>query len=169
LLLVNLHLPPQPDTGQVRTATASSTTTPCTVSLSTLLISAHSLCPNVTVTLAPGKSTATSKVQDVTIGIPGLPVIKATAIQSVSTSTCTAATGSVTIANLTIGGVAVNANVGPNTGIDLGGLAKLILNEQLPVPGADRGLTVNALHVLVLDGTVNVVVASATSDAHNCS
>ncbi|GAA1956971.1 choice-of-anchor P family protein [Catenulispora subtropica] len=59
-----------------------------------------------------------------------------------------------------------NTNVGPNTGIDLGGLAKLILNEQLPVPGADRGLTVNALHLQVLDGTV--VVASATSDAHNC-
>lgn len=56
----------------------------------------------------------------------------------------------------------------PNTGINLGGLAKLILNEQLPVAGADHGLTVNALRLLVLDGTVNVVVASATSDAHNC-
>jgi len=168
LLLAQLHLPPQPDTGTIRTATALSTTTPCTVSLTTLLITAHSLCPNVTVTLAPGTSTATSTVQDVTIGIPGLPVIKATAIKSVSISACTGSSGSVTIANLTVGGVAVNTDVGPNTGLDLGGLAKLILNEQLPVPGADHGLTVNALHVLVADGTVNVVVASATSDAHNC-
>jgi hypothetical protein len=168
LLLAQLHVPPQPDTGSVRTATALSTTTPCTVSLTTLLITAHSLCPNVTVTLAPGTSTGTSTVQDVTVGIPGLPGIKATAVKSLSTSTCTGSTGSVTIANLTVGGLAVNTGVGPNTGINLGGLAKLILNEQLPVPGADHGLTVNALHVLVADGTVNVVVASATSDAHNC-
>jgi hypothetical protein len=105
----------------------------------------------------------------VTIGIPGLPVLKATAIQALSTSTCTAATGTVTIANLTIGGIAVDTNVAPNTGINLGGLAKLILNEQLPVAGADQGRTVNALHLQVLDGTVDVIVASATSDAHNCS
>jgi hypothetical protein len=166
LLLVQLDLPPQPDTGEVRTASALSTTTPCTLSISTLLISAHSLCPNVTVTLNPGTSVGTSTVQDVTIGIPGLPVIKATAIKAVSTTQCaTGSSGAVTIANLTVGGLAVNANVGPNTGIDLGGLAKLVLNEQVPIPG---GLTVNALHVSVLGGTVDVVVASATSDAHNC-
>lgn len=52
-------------------------------------------------------------------------------------------------------------------GIDLGGTAKLILNEQTPVPGADKGLTVNALHLQVLGQAVDVV-ASATSDAHNC-
>ncbi|MFL6115892.1 MAG: choice-of-anchor P family protein [Catenulispora sp.] len=168
LLLAHLNLPPQPDTGPITTAGALSTTTPCTATISGLLISAHTLCPNVTVTLAPGTSTGTSTVQDVTIGIPGLPVIKATAIKALSKTTCTASAGSVTIANLTVGGVAVNTSVGPNTGISLGGLAKLILNEQTPVPGADKGLTVNALHVEVLDGTVDVVVASATSDAHHC-
>jgi hypothetical protein len=168
LLLVHLTVPPQPDTGPVRTAAAFTTTTPCTVTISSLLINAHTLCPNVTVTLAPGTSVGTSTVQDVTIGIPGLPVIKATAIKSVSTTTCGGSSGAVTIANLTVGGIAVNANVGPNTGIDLGGGAKLLLNEQTPVPGADHGLTVNALHLSVLGGTVDVVVASATSDVHNC-
>lgn len=168
LLLAQLHLPPQPDTGQITTASALSTTTPCTLTVSSLLINAHTLCPNVTVTLAPGTSTGTSTVQDVSIGIPGLPVIKATAIKSVSTTTCAASSGTVTIENLTIGGIAVNTHVGPNTGIDLGAGAKLLLNEQTPVPGADKGLTVNALHLQVLGGTVNVVVASAESDAHNC-
>jgi len=168
LLLAHLHLPPQPDTGEITTASAMSTTTPCTVSVSSLLINAHTLCPNVTVTLAPGTSTGTSTVQGVTIGIPGLPVIKATAVKALSKTTCAAASGTVTIENLTIGGVAVNTDVGPNTGIDLGGGAKLLLNEQTPVPGADKGLTVNALHLQVLGGTVNVVVASAESDAHNC-
>ena len=70
--------------------------------------------------------------------------------------------------DLTIGGVAVNVNVGPNTTVDVAGLAKLVINEQLPVPGADKGLTVNALHLTGLGGAVDVVVASATSDAHNC-
>lgn len=168
LLLAQLTLPPQPDTGQITTASATSTTTPCTATISSLLIGAHTLCPKVTVTLAPGTSTATSTVQDVTIGVPGLPVIKATAIQSLSKTTCTGSSGTVTIANLTVGGLAVNTDVGPNTGIDLGGGAKLILDEQTPVPGADHGLTVNALHLQVLGQAVDVVVASATSDAHNC-
>ena len=156
-------------TYNITTAGAMSTTTPCTATISSLLITASTLCPNVTVTLAPGTSTGTSTVQNVTIGIPGLPVIKATAIKSLSRTTCAASSGSVTIANLTVGGVAVNTSGGPHTGISLGGAAKLILNEQTPVPGADKGLTVNALHVEVLDGTVDVVVASATSDAHDCS
>jgi hypothetical protein len=70
--------------------------------------------------------------------------------------------------NLTIGGVAVNVNVGPNTTVDVAGVATLVLDEQLPVPGADKGLTVNALHLTGLGGAVDVAVASATSDAHNC-
>jgi hypothetical protein len=169
LLLLSLTVPPTPDTGPVRTASAGSTTTPCTAHLAALLvINANVLCANVTTTLAPGTSTATSSVANVTIGVPGLPVITATAVKATSTTTCAAATGTTTITNLTIGGVAVNVNVGPNTTIDVAGLAKLVLNEQLPVPGADKGLTVNALHLTGLGGGVDVVVASATSDAHNC-
>jgi hypothetical protein len=95
-------------------------------------------------------------------------VIKATAIRSVSTSTCSGATGSVSITSLTVGGLPVNTAVGPNSGIDLGVVGKLVLNEQLPVPGADQGLTVNALHVEALAGAVDVVVGSSTSDIHNC-
>lgn len=169
LLLASLHLPPQPDTGAVRTASPLTTTTPCAASLSTLLITADGICPNVKVTVAPGTSVGTSTVQDVTIGIPGLPVITATAIRSISTTTCSASAGSVTIGNLTIGGTPVDTQVAPNSGIDLGGGARLILNEQLPVPGADHGMTVNALHLTVLGGAVDVVLASSTSDIHNCA
>jgi hypothetical protein len=169
LLLLSLTVPPTPDTGAVRTASAGSTTTPCLAHLGALLvINANALCANVTTTLAPGTSTATSTVANVTIGVPGLPVITATAIKATSTTTCAASSGTTTITNLTIGGVAVNVNVGPNTAINVAGLAKLVLNEQLPVPGADKGLTVNALHLTGLGGAVDVVVASATSDAHNC-
>lgn len=169
LPLLSLGVPPTPDTGSIRTAMAGSTTTPCTANVNVLLvISANALCANVTTTLAPGTSTATSTVANVTIGVPGLPVITATAIKATSTTTCAASSGATTIANLTIGGVPVNVNVGPNTTINVAGLAKLVLNEQTPVPGADKGLTVNALHLTGLGGAVDVVVASATSDAHNC-
>ncbi|HEX4705114.1 MAG TPA: Ig-like domain-containing protein [Pseudonocardiaceae bacterium] len=169
LLLLNLTVPPTPDTGQVRTATASSTTTPCTAHVGALLvISADVLCANVTTTLAPGTSTATATVANTTIGIPGLPVITATAIKATSTTTCSGSSGATTIANLTIGGIPVNLNVGPNTTINVAGLAKLVINEQVPVPGADKGLTVNALHLTGLGGAIDVVVSSATSDAHNC-
>lgn len=168
LLLLNLTLPPQPDTGQIRSADPLTTTTPCAASVDSLLITAHGLCPNVTVTTAPGKSVGTSTVQDVSIGIPGLPVIKATAIKATATTTCSAATGAVSISSLTVAGVPVNLDVAPNTSIDLGGGARLLLNEQIPVAGADHGLTVNALHLTVLGKTVDVVVGSATSDIHNC-
>lgn len=53
-------------------------------------------------------------------------------------------------------------------GVNFGGAAKLILNERTPMPGVDQGLTVDALHVEVAGGTVDVVVGSATSDAHHC-
>jgi len=35
------------------------------------------------------------------------------------------------------------------------------------VPGADQGLTVNAVHVTIVGGE-DVIIASATSDMHNC-
>jgi hypothetical protein len=167
LLLLSLTIPPTPNTRPVRTARASSTTTPCTVSVTTLLVTAHALCANVTTTLAPGTSTVTSSVQDITIGIPGVPVIGIRGATATSTSTCTSATGSTTL-TLNIGGVPVTVPTAPNSQINLAGGARLIINEQQPVPGADVGLTVNAVHLVVAGGVADLVVASSTSDAHNC-
>jgi hypothetical protein len=55
----------------------------------------------------------------------------------------------------------------PNTTLNLG-LVKVVLNEQITGPGT---LTVNAVHVTVslLGKTLeDVIIASATSDIHNC-
>jgi hypothetical protein len=169
LALLSLNVPPTPDTGEITTAFPGSTTTPCTLSVNALgVVVAQSLCVNVTTSLAPGTSSATATVQHVTIGVPGLPVIDATAIKASSTTTCAGSTGSTTIASLTIGGAPVTVNAAANTTISLLGLATLTVNEQKPVPGADKGLTVNALHLTGLGGAVDIVVGSATSDAHNC-
>jgi hypothetical protein len=44
---------------------------------------------------------------------------------------------------------------------------KIVLNEQVPVAGADKGTTVNAVHITE-PGLGSVVLASSTSDIHNC-
>ncbi|MEY9844277.1 putative repeat protein (TIGR01451 family) [Streptacidiphilus sp. BW17] len=173
LTLAQLTIPPTPDTGPIRTAQASSTNVPCTATVSTLLISADALCVNNTTKLAPGTSTTTSTVQDATIGIPGLPVIGVSGLTATSISSCTGTSGSATL-TLTLAGVPVTVPTAPNSVIGLPGGARLVVNEQTPVPGADFGTTVNAVHLIVpglLGGanTVDVVLGSATSDAHNCS
>lgn len=169
LLLLGVNLAPTPDTGQIVTAEATTTSTPCTATINALgVVVAQTLCVNVTTSLAPGASTATSAVQHITIGVPGLPVIDATAVKATSTTTCAGSSGATTIADLTIGGAPVTVSPGPNSTISLLGLATLTLNEQKPVPGADQGLTVNALHLTGLGGAIDITIASATSDAHDC-
>jgi len=68
--------------------------------------------------------------------------------------------------------VAISAptQVAPNTTINAGGV-KLVLNEQIPRSGPDRGLTVNAVHATVRPFglvTVDEVVASSESHIGNC-
>jgi hypothetical protein len=158
---------PVPDTGSVATAAATTVAPPCVLTLGGL-ISAHTLCANVTTTVNPGASTATASVQDATIGVLGLPVIKIGLVQSTSHTTCAGSTGDAIVTSISVGGIPVNISLhpAPNTTISVLGIT-LVLNEQTPVAGADQGLTVNAVHVSAL-GLLDVVLASATSDIHNC-
>jgi hypothetical protein len=163
-----VHLPPTPDTGSVRTAGADATNTPCTATINALLITAGGLCPKVTTTLSPGSSTATTTLDDMTVGIPSLPVIKVTKLKAASVTKCGSVTGSTGLATLTIGGQSYPIPTKPNSESDLPGGTKIIINEQEPVTGADFGLTVNALHIVGAGGLIDVTVASSTSDIHNC-
>jgi hypothetical protein len=160
---------PVPDTGPVTTADAGSLTPPCAPHSGALAaINADVLCTNVTTSLAPGTSTATSSVDHISIAIPELPVIIATAVKATSTTSCNATNGATTITNLTIGGQPVDTNV-INTTIPIAGSAQLVINEQTVFgTSTTNGRTVNALHLTGLDGTLDVVVASATSGAQNC-
>lgn len=168
LPLLSVGVPPTPDTGPIRVAQATTTMTPCAASINAIVVTASALCPKVTTTLAPGTSTATSTVSHVTVGIPGVPVIELDGVTATSTSTCGSASGSTNL-TLHIAGATVTVPTAPNSEIGLAGGARLIINEQAPVPGADFGLTVNAAHIIVAGGVADVVVASTTSDAHNCS
>ncbi len=158
---------PTPDTGAIQTASAATFAPPCVATISGL-ISAGTLCAKVVTSLNPGTSTANASVQSANIGVLGLPVIKVGAVQSTSTTRCTGATGTASIASISVGGIPVNValNPAPNTGVNVLGVT-LIFNEQTPVAGADQGLTVNAVHIKAL-GLLDVVIASSTSDIHNC-
>jgi len=168
LPLLTLRHGPAPDTGPVRTAHATTTNTPCTAAVTTLVLTARGQCVNVTTTLNPGTAQSTATITEATIGVPGLPVIGLSGVRATSVTTCAAATGTVAV-TVTVAGVPVAIPAGPNGTIELAGGARLVVNEQLPVAGADRGLTVNAVHLTALGGAVDVVVGSVTTGAHNCA
>ncbi|QKW09936.1 hypothetical protein HUT18_29525 [Streptomyces sp. NA04227] len=168
---LGLGVKPSPDTGPVRTAHASRHVPGCAAGVNTLLLRTGTLCPTVVTSLAPGTSRATAAVQDVRIGLPGLPLIEVAGATARSTSTC-AAGGSArgtTDVRLRVGGELVELTGEPNAEVDLPGVARLVVNEQRPVPGAEHGRTVNAVHLTAANGAVDVVIASATSDVHNCA
>jgi hypothetical protein len=158
---------PTPDTGQVSTAVASTVAPSCVVAISGL-ITAHTLCAKVVTAVNPGTSTATASLQDARVGVLGLPVIQVGVAQSSSQTTCAGSTGQTTITSISVGGIPLNIDLhpAPNTTINVLGIT-LVLNEQSPVPGADQGLTVNAVHIKAL-GLLDTTIASATSDIHNC-
>jgi hypothetical protein len=165
-----IDVPPTPDTGPVATPIASSTTTPCVLAIPGA-IAVEVLCANVTTHLAPAQSTATATVANLSIlGLVPLTPIAATAIEAGSTTTCAATSGRTKFASLTIGLTNyVNYEPQPNTTIELPlELGKIVLNEQVPVPGAYRGLTVNAIHLTVPSLGINVIVSSASSDIERC-
>jgi len=149
LLLLNRVFRPTPDTGQVRTAAASSTTTTVHRTRGALLvISADVLCVNVTHDLAPGTSTATRRRRQ-------------------CHDRCSRPTGHQgdrdqgDVDHDVRGGQRYDHDHQPDHRRSPGESerpaqhrdqrrrpgANSLINEQVPVPGADKGLTVNALHL----------------------
>ncbi|HEU5002157.1 MAG TPA: hypothetical protein VFW71_05185 [Actinomycetota bacterium] len=171
--ILGVDIPPVADTGHIETPDASQTA-PCTV-VTTGLIQASVLCGSVVTSTRPeDHSVAQAHVANVTIhlgqivNILNLGDITADVIDTTSTTSCDGSHGEMTVANLRIGGVLhALVTVAPNTGIEIEPGIELELNEQNPVPG---GLQVNGLHLSIdlLGIRADVVIASATSDIHNC-
>lgn len=171
--ILGVDIPAVADTGHIETPDASQTA-PCTV-VTTGLIQATVLCGSVVTSTHPeDHSVAQAHVANVTVhlgqlvNLLNLGDITADVIDTTSTTSCDGSHGDTTIANLRIGGVLhALVTVAPNTGIEIEPGIELELNEQEPVPG---GLEVNALHLRVdlLGIKADVIVASATSDIHNC-
>lgn len=172
VLGARLGLAATPDTGDVRTAAASRTSTPCVVSASVAgLLSAQQVCAGVTTSLAPGSSNATASVASATVAVPGAPVIVVMGVAATATQSCTMSSLTTAIAGLTIGGASIDVSrIAPNTTIR-SGVVTVVLSEQARTsgPGFQRG-SVTAVHVLVngLLARADVVLGSAAADVHNC-
>lgn len=166
LPLISVGLPPQPDTGLVRTAGAVTVNPGCAATVTALILSAQALCPKVVTTIAPGTVTATSTVAQARIGVPGLPVISVSGLDATASASCTTATASATL-RLSIGGQTITVPTAPNSTIPLPG-GSITINEQTPVAGADHGITERAFHLRALNGAVDVVLGYATGASHNC-
>lgn len=166
LLAISAGVPPQPDTGQVRTAGAVTVNPGCADSVAALVLSARALCPKVVTTIAPGTVTATTTVAQASISVPGLPVISVSGLDATAFASCGTATGSATL-QLSIAGQPVTVPAAPNSSIPLPGGA-ITINQQTPVPGADHGVTEEAFHLQALNGTVDVVLGYASGASHNC-
>lgn len=170
LPLVSLAVGPSPDTGKIRTASASQTRTSCTAEAGSLLVQTEAFCPQVATRLNPGTAQATVRIEDARIGLPGLPVIAVSGLTASATSTCTATRGSVSAA-LTIAGSPVDVPTAPNSEIPLPGGGRIVVNEQVSTRGADSGLTVRAVHIEVpgiAGNLVDITLGTAASAAHNC-
>ena len=166
-----------PDTGPVTTTVTSTTSTPCLTASHTIYSLVQAACVSVKTGLRPSRSSALVTIDhaNLHLGIPGLPDLNVMGIQASSATSCGSAVGGATFSSLLVGGVVEPVSPAPNTVIALPGPpgSELILNEQLLTagPGADRVLTVNGLHLIVpaVGGLgADVVMASATSDIHNC-
>lgn len=166
-LLPPIGVAPQPDTGPVRTADATVVAPPCKATVTAVVLTARALCATVATTLAPGTATSTATVEEATIGLPGVPVIGVSGLTATAASSCGQASGSTTL-TLTIAGVPTPVPVGPNVSIGLAGGARLVVNEQTPVSGADRGIAVTGVRVIAAGGATEVVLASTRSAMHNC-
>ncbi|MEO6462519.1 MAG: choice-of-anchor P family protein [Candidatus Eisenbacteria bacterium] len=88
--------------------------------------------------------------------------LTASVVRSFSRADCASASGGSVITNLTFGGVTVLVTGAPNQVVTIPGVATLIINEQTSAGPGD--ITVNALHLILLDGTGDVIVASSHSD-----
>jgi hypothetical protein len=77
------------------------------------------------------------------------------------TGTSSIADGHVTVAGIPL--IALAANAGPNTTVNVPGVATITLNRQ--VTAADGTLTVDAIYVNLLNGTQTLTIGTSTCNA----
>jgi hypothetical protein len=143
---------------------ASSTSGPTTANLLSIdaggLVKAGVVSSSATLNQETGVVHAQADIANVGIGLAALTGTIG-AVNATCDATQAGVTGSSTLADVKILGVAVGANPAPNTTVNLL-LAKIVFNEQILNP-ADGSLTVNAVHIYLnaLVGSGDVILAQA--------
>ncbi|GAA3794801.1 choice-of-anchor P family protein [Streptomyces chiangmaiensis] len=164
---ISVRIPAQPDTGPVRTAHVTSVRPGCSPSAQAPLLSAGTLCPTVTTTLAPGVIASVSRVREVRIGAAGLPVIQVRGSTATAMSRCATTRGTADV-DLGIGGDRVAVPTAPNSTIRIPGGGRMVINEQRRTDGGD-GIEVTGMRVSLPGNLAGIVLASARSAIHNCA
>ena len=165
-----LKLGPIADTG-FRSSQSDLSVNKCVVPLLLgTLADVRGVCSNVSIAVPPTSPvagvSAGASVANVTLGIPGLPVIALRSVSASAGTGCGGSNGTTEIGFLKIGTKTVINNLihpAPNTVINVLGV-KILLNEQINSP---NGLITNGVDISV-GGTLNVLVASATANIANC-
>lgn len=152
-LLPPINLPPQPDTGEVRTAHPQQTDVECTGSVDAGVVVAGGLCPQVSTTLDPGTVTAVSEVAEVTVRLPGIATIGISGLVAEAVSSCAGASGSTSV-TLTVNGEPV----------DVGGGTDVVI----VLPAGTDIIAVNGVRISGPAGLTDIVLAHAESTTHNC-
>lgn len=165
--LLNVQVGPTPSVTLPSAGSATAITQTLASLVSAGLLSAGVL--NVSTQGTPG-SDVTSSATVANVSVPT--VLSATAIGA----SCDAAgdgtlSGSSTLTDATVGGVAVAANPVPNTVIQLAGLATVTLNEQTEtgVGGADPQIVVNAIDIKLLPGLASLGTGQIIIGHAECS
>jgi hypothetical protein len=119
---------------------------------------------------ASAQSSATVEVVDVAGGLVTAQLVVAMSSSTANGTTATSNAEGSTLVGLTVNGVPLgDVTPPPNTEIDIPGVARVVLNEQ--IVGGDgvhtTALTVNMIHVFLMGAVAgDIVVASAHSDVN---
>jgi len=172
------------DTGFVQTSQTYTISAPCVPFLinspvggaGTTITAVH-VCAQVKTTgggQLQSSSIAASNTGLLIVRIPGLPIVRARTVISVSKTTCAGSTGATFISFLAIGSDVVISHptvIAPNTHLTVGQL-NVNLNAQTPFTlPADKGLIVDAIEVSFgppSSVTGHLMVASSESDIGDC-
>jgi hypothetical protein len=166
-------LGPLPDTGAIST-TESTTTAPACISVPAGLITVHALCDSVATHAFTSRVAANSTLADLSITVPGLPVIALRGVKAWSTISCGSTHGTTTIAYLKIGGknvISRKTTFSNGTTIAVGPV-KIVIDETTRTGPPSRSRSVNAVHISADVPNVadlDVIVSSASAGVTDCS
>ncbi len=116
-----------------------------------------------------GTATSSAQVTDLGVNLIALDV-SATVASSTATATCgpngAMVSGSSVVTSLVVNGKSITVTGAPNQTITIPLIGKVVINEQQTGSSGkgNKGMTVDALHITLLDGTANVIVAQSHAD-----
>lgn len=147
------------DTGELPSEGGSLSATLLTILLGNTLSSF-----TITAACSGGAGEANSSASQENVqAFPGQPAeLTASVVASQAHADCGGVSGSSVVTDLVFGGNAVTVTGEPNQTVTLAGIATLIINEQIVIPG-ETDITVNALHLYVGTGE-EVILSSSHSD-----